>query len=96
MRKFIWNKATDKHPEGCVLTRPLLILKAILYPLEWFYWHMGKARGYQYESDTWDIEGIKYTGKAMRLLANSQGETYRITRVGYCITLERVDVNVNY
>lgn len=52
---------------------------------------MGKTRGYQYESDTWDIEGIKYTGAALRALAESQGEIYKITRTGDCITLERVD-----
>lgn len=91
MRKFIWKLATKNHPEGYVLTRPLLLLRAILYPLEWFYWHMGKTRGYQYESDTWDIEGIKYTGAALRALAESQGEIYKITRTGDCITLERVD-----
>ena len=52
---------------------------------------MGKTRGYQYESDTWSIEGVKYTGAALRSLAKAQGETYKITRTGDCVTLERVD-----
>ena len=90
MRKFIWKLATKNHPEGCILPPHLLMLRSILYPLDWFYWHMSKTRGYQFESDTWNIEGIKYTGDALRALANAQGEIYKITRTGDCVTLERV------
>ena len=90
MRDLLWSFASKNHPEGMILTKPLLALRAILYPLDFFYWKMSKAHGYQWESDTWNIEGVRYTGAALRALAKAQGETYQITRVGECVTLERV------
>ena len=50
----------------------------------------GQTRGYQCESDTWRIEGVTYSAVAMRWLAKAQGETYRVTRTGETVTLERV------
>ena len=91
MRKFIWELAVRKHPKGRLLIKPLLVLRSILFPLQSFYWQMHKTRGYQWESDTWEIEGIRYTGAALRALAESQGETYKITRTGGCVNVERVD-----
>lgn len=90
MRDSLWRYAIKNHPAGTILTGPLLALRAVLYPLDFFYWKMSKTRGYQLESDTWIIEGVRYTGEALRALANAKGETYRITRTRGCITLERV------
>lgn len=91
MRDQLWKLATAKHPEGMILPRWLMVVRAILYPLDTFYWQMSKTRGYQWESDTWNIKGVRYTGEALRALAEAQGEVYRITRTGECVTLERVD-----
>ena len=91
MRDKLWKLATAKHPECMILPRWLLVIRAILYPMEFFYWQMGKTRGCQWESDTWNIYGVRYTGAALRALAEAQGETYRITRKGECVTLERLD-----
>ena len=46
--------------------------------------------GYQPDTDTWLIEGVRYSGAAMRWLAQAHGETYRVTRSGDVVTLERV------
>lgn len=91
MRDQLWKLATAKHPEGMILPRWLLIIRTILYPLDFFYWRMSETRGYQWQSDTWNINGVRYTGAALRALAEAQGETYRITRTGECVTIERVD-----
>lgn len=91
MRDKLWKWATAKHPEGTILPRRLLVIRAILYPLDTLYWMMSESRGYQWQSDTWNIYGVRYTGAALRALADAQGETYRITRTGECVTLERVD-----
>lgn len=91
MRNKLWKWATAKYPEGMILPQWLLTIRAILYPLDFFYWKMSESRGYQWQSDTWIIDGVRYTGDALRALAESQGETYRITRTGDCVTLERVD-----
>jgi hypothetical protein len=90
MRNKLWKLAVAHHPEGTILTRWLMVVRAILFPLDSFYWRMSRSRGYEWESDTWNINGIRYTGEGLRALAESQGETYRITRVGECVTLERV------
>ena len=91
MRDYLWKLATAKHPECMILPRWLIMIRAILYPLDFFYWKMGENRGYQWQSNTWDIHGVRYTDEALRTLAEAQGETYRITRNGECVTLERVD-----
>ena len=52
MRELIWELAIKRHNEATVLSKPLLILRAILYPLDFFYWKMSDRRGYQWESDT--------------------------------------------
>lgn len=91
MRDKLWDIATAKHPAGKILPNWLLWIRALLFPLDSFYWYMSKTRGYQWESDTWNIEGVRYAGAALRMLAKAQGETYRITRVGECVTLERAD-----
>lgn len=93
MRNKLWELATAKHPKCEILPCWLLLIRAVLYPLDFFYWRMSKTRGYQLESDTWNINGVRYTGAALRALAESQGETYRITRTGDCVTLERVDAD---
>jgi len=93
MRDRIWNLLIAKQTEGALLPRWLLVIRAILYPLEFFYWRMSKTRGYQFESDTWIIDGVRYSGAAMRTLAEAQGETYRITRTGECVTLEYLEKN---
>lgn len=63
-------------------------VKALLYPLECFYWHMSKRCGYQMEDDTWIIYGIRYSDEALRLLSKAQGETYKIKCVDNVVTLE--------
>jgi hypothetical protein len=73
-----------------LLTRWLLTARAILYPLDFFYWRMSLNRGYQIETDTWKIYGVRYSGSSLRWLAKAQGETYRVTRNGETVTLERV------
>lgn len=55
-----------------------------------FYWRMSQQTGYQWQNDTWLIEGVTYSGAALRYLAAAQGETYRVTRTGETVTLERV------
>ena len=91
MRDKLWKLVTARHPEAMILPKWLLVIRAILYPLDFFFWKMSNSRGYQWQSNTWNIHGVKYTDEALRDLAKSQGETYRITRVGEYVTLERLD-----
>jgi hypothetical protein len=91
MREQIWKFATAKQQEGMILPGWLIVIKAILFPLDFFFWKMNKTRGYQFDRDVWIIDGMVWSGTALRMLGDAQGETYRITRSGDCVTLERVD-----
>ncbi len=90
MRDKIWMSVRSKLPEGSLLPWWAITMRAILFPLDFFFWRMSQTRGYQCESDTWRIEGVTYSAVAMRWLAKAQGETYRVTRTGETVTLERV------
>lgn len=90
MRDMIWNAVRSKVPEGMILPWWALIVRAVLYPLDFLFWRMSQARGYQWQNDTWLIDGVTYSRTALSWLAKAQGETYRVTRTGETVTLERV------
>jgi len=92
VRARLWEWASARHSEVVILPRWLLVIRATLYPLDFFYWKMSKSRGYQWQSNTWNIHGVRYTDEGLRALADARGEIYRITRTGESVTLERVDV----
>lgn len=90
MREAIWNWARSGIPEGTILPWWALTVQALLYPLDFLFWRMSKTHGYCWETDTWNIWGVTYSSNALHLLAKAQGETYRVTRTGETVTLERV------
>lgn len=90
MRNMIWTAVRSKVPEGMILPWWALAVRAALYPLDFLFWRMSQTRGYQWQNDTWLIEGVAYSGTALRWLAKAQGEMYRVTRNGETVTLERV------
>jgi len=47
MRNKIWNAVRSKVPVGMILPWWALVARAILYPLDFFYWRMSQTRGYQ-------------------------------------------------
>lgn len=83
-------------PEGRILPWWAVAIRWALFPLDSAYWTMSRARGYQLLNDVWVINGIHYTGAAMRALADADGETYRITRAGGTVMLERVHTECSY
>ena len=90
MRDMVWNAVRSKVPEGRILPWWALAVRAVLFPLDFFYWRMSKTTGYQWQNDTWLINGVTYSGEALHRLAEAQGEVYRVTRTGATVTLERV------
>lgn len=91
MREKIWCWVRSNIPEGAVVPPWMLIVRAVLFPLDFFYWHMNKTRGYQWTNDTWVIGGVTYSAEALRWMAKAVGETYRITRRdGGAVELVRV------
>ena len=90
MRDMIWGAVRSKAPEGKILPWWALTVRCVLYPLDFFYWRMSQTRGYQWQTDTWLIGGVTYSAESLRRMAKAQGETYRVTRFGETVTLERL------
>jgi hypothetical protein len=87
----MWKKAIEHRILwGDFLPRWARVLRAILFPLDPLFWVMSRTRGYQWDQDVWIIEGVKYSGPSMRLLAEAQGEIFRAIRSGNVIHITRV------
>jgi hypothetical protein len=91
MRNRIWAWATSGLQQGQILPMWALCVRAVLFPLDFFYWRMSKVMGYDWRTDSLIIDGVRYDCAAFRLLSKANGETYRITRRGNRVYLERVD-----
>jgi hypothetical protein len=90
MRYSIWKFACRSVPEGTILPNWLIALRAMLFPLDLFYWKMSKSRGYDFRTDTWVIHGIRFSGSAMMSIAKAEGQVFKITRTGETLTFERI------
>ena len=90
MREKLWRRVRANVPDGQILPWWALAARAMLYPVDFLFWRLSKTRGYQPESDTWLIGGLRYSSRALDLLAQAKGETYRVTRSGDTVVFERV------
>jgi len=90
LRNKFWETIIRGYPEGELLNFWRFVVKCVLFPIDTFYWLMSKQRGYQPMRDTWIIEGIEYSAKALRWMAHADGETYRIVSDGKVVSMERV------
>jgi hypothetical protein len=88
MRDALWYAACSKLSEGEILPWWAQAIRALLYPLDTFYWRMNRTSGYQVQHDAWIIHGVWFSSKTLSQLAHSQGEIYRVTRVGGTVVLE--------
>tara|TARA_R110000782_G_scaffold187844_1_gene277972 strand:+ start:464 stop:745 length:282 start_codon:yes stop_codon:yes gene_type:complete len=86
--------AVKNHPQGQVLSRWLLVVRAVLFPLDTFYWRMSKTRGYDWQTDSWNIEGVRLSGASLRMLSKAAGGFYQIDRDGDLILIELASVDV--
>lgn len=92
MRYLIWYWFRSRLDEGSRLPPWAMVVRAILFPLDTWFWSRGLKVGYQWERDVWVIEGIEFSARALHRLAVGRGEVYRVTRVGKTVVFERVEV----
>ena len=78
MRKIIWEWFRSSIPEGQILSPWLLSVRAILFPLDFFYWRMSMTRGYRLEDDTWLIEGIRFPSHSLSNLSKMDGSLLKV------------------
>lgn len=90
MRETIWKLIRSRVPAGMIFPWWALAVRGLLFPLQFFYWRMNCAQGYQIMTDTWKIGGVTYSASALHQLAQSRGEVYRVTRCGDVVVLERL------
>lgn len=93
MRKRIFRflvEKVGKIDQGQMLPRWLIFIRYIFFPLDSFYWSYSGRNGYQVLDDSWIIHGVKYSDQAMRALADSKGEIYRIIRIEDRLIVERI------
>ncbi len=88
MKKYIWKLCTRAWPEGQILPFWALVVRAILYPLNTFYWQMSKSRGYDWLTNNWNVDGVKWSGVALRHMASAQGVIFKITTTNGITTIE--------
>jgi hypothetical protein len=88
VREKIFRWVLRNHPEGCMLTKPQMITRCVLFPVQWV---IQKNSAYDPLRDIWNIHGKKYTGKALYNLANANGEAFKVSQINGCTTLERID-----
>lgn len=80
LREKIWSKVLDyvDTPIGMRLPTWVLAVRAILYPLDFFYWKLDRLRGYQADKDSLIVEGLEYPVEIFRELRRSRGGVYEI------------------
>lgn len=90
MRRALWNFVCSGLKEGVLLPWWALLVRAILFPLDFFYWRMSRCSGHQWETDTWIIGGARYPERSLRKIASSSGDAFLIVRKGDLVTFEKV------
>jgi hypothetical protein len=94
-RKKLWLFAVRNHPEGYILTKRLMFIKWVLFPIDSLFWYLSEYRGYQAVNDTWVINGVCFSGRGLMAISEAQGETYKITRNGSLLTFEKIEGSEN-
>lgn len=92
MRQKIWiYLITISTIEGELIPKWMHVVRFLLFPIDYIFWHHSTRTGYQLETDTWMIDGQRYTAKLFRYFAAGSSETFRIVkRENGCITIETI------
>ena len=87
MRAVFFRWLIRNHPQGEILTKFQRLVRRIIFPIHWM---IRRDSAYDPLRDIWNIHGKKYTGQMLYELANSDGETFRVSQANGCTILERI------
>lgn len=90
IKNLLWQYARSNIPEGQILPRWALAVRAVLFPLQFFYWRMSGHIGYQWDRDVWLIDGICFSGSSLCNLAASNGRIYEFLIQGDVLIIQEV------
>lgn len=85
-RQKIWDLASRNHPQNMILTPPLALLRAILWPKASLLSWLQKDCGYNLWTNSWTIHGVEFSDSFFRAFATQTPE-------GRCFVVKR-DKNV--
>lgn len=68
-------------------------LRFVLMPLDSLACYFSSKRGYQVETDTWLIGGVKYTGRFFYDIANSPDVAFRFEKQGDALMVTRIELD---
>ncbi len=88
MREQIFRRLLRNHPEGMMLTKAQMLIRAILFPIEWM---IRRHSHYDPMRDIWLIHGKRYSGRALHDLANSDGQAFKVKQGNDCTVLEKIN-----
>lgn len=93
-REKLWLNILKKsnHREGFVLPKPLLFIRAILFPGNFIYWKLCKPQGYDWKDNSWTINGRKYSSEFFE--AFKEGDCFKVIEVNDTITVSRIHEQV--
>jgi len=90
MRNELWAWCRRRTPEGQILAGWQLAVRAVLFPLDFFYWRMSMTRGYRWQDDTWLIHGVRFSSESLRRLSKNDGRLLKVVcRDGELVTIEQ-------
>lgn len=67
-------------PEGGIMPAWLQVIRAVVFPLEFLAWRLGQMAGYQFDTDTWRINGACFSADGLARLARADGGLYIVSR----------------
>lgn len=92
MRTALWRWLCRSRVQGERLSGFLLVARACLFPLQFFYWSMSRGEGYCPHDDTWLIGGVRYSAELLHQFARADCQVVRIVaREGELVTVEVIE-----
>lgn len=77
-------------PEGCVLPGWLICVFVLVFPLQGLAGLLDRALGFDLFRCSWTIYGVHYSRAFFHMLAQANGEVYRISRRDDVLHVERL------
>ncbi len=91
LRNRLWRYLRRNHPEGCHLTRPLLAARAVLFPIDFIRWKLSAIDGFDWHTDSWVLDGVRFSHGSILMLTRSVGQTFTATRQGDIIVFHIIE-----
>lgn len=87
IRQSIWQWSRSGMSPGQILPWWRVAFRVVLFPIDSFYWRYSQRRGYDVITDTWNLYGVRCSGRELRELFVGRGRILYVHRHGDKIVL---------